>query len=69
MARRRRSQPSPMYNPDTDFVTNVAPQGESSAENFQKHIKYLYWIQFITLILLTFVVLYAYLKGIPVKVR
>ena len=68
MARHRKVQP-PMYNPNIEYVTNVSPQGEMPAENLQKHIKYMYWILFVILILLIFIILYAYLKGVPVKVR
>jgi len=67
MTRRRRIQP--VYNPDANFVTNVSSKEESYAGNAYKHIKYIYWMQFITLALLIFVVLYVYLKGMPVKVR
>ncbi len=67
MARHRKVQP--MYNPNIEYVTNVSSKGDTYVENAYKHVKYLYWMQFITLILLIFVILYAYLKGIPVKVR
>ena len=68
MAKRRKIQ-SPMYDPNIEYVTQVSPQGDMPAENLQKHIKYTYWILFVILILLIFIILYAYLKGVPVKVR
>nr|QBK85608.1 MAG: hypothetical protein LCMAC101_02030 [Marseillevirus LCMAC101] len=58
-----------MHNPNIEYVTSVSPQGETPADYAQKHIKYIYWLLFIMLILLIFVILYAYLKGVPVKVR
>ena len=67
MARHRKAQP--MYNPNIEYVTDVSSKGETYVENAYKHIKYVYWMQFIMLILIIFVILYVYLKGLPVKVR
>jgi len=68
MARRRKASPS-MYNPDVNYVTNLSPQEDSPLESAQRHLKYIYWVQFIILILIILSILYVYLKGIPVKVR
>ena len=66
MARRRKSQ---QLNPNIEYVTTVSPSAETGADSAAKHIKYIYWLLFVMLILMIFVVLYAYLKGVPVKVR
>jgi len=59
-----------MYNPNVDYVTNVSPNDEDSPmDNAQKHIKYIYWILFVILIVMVSTILYAYLKGVPVKVK
>jgi hypothetical protein len=69
MAKKRRAAPPPMYNPNVEYVTNLTPQGETPLESAQKHLKYIYWIQFIILILIVISLLYVYMKGVPVKVR
>ena len=58
-----------MHNPDTEYVTNLNPQGETGLDNVKRQIKYMYWMMFVMLIILVSVILYAYLKGVPVKVR
>jgi len=68
MVKRRKVAP-PMYNPNANYVTNLSPQGEMPLEAAQKHLKYIYWVQFLTLVLIIAAFLYVYMKGMPVKVR